>query len=104
MEGDPIHEAEVRPDHGHTLISAPPKLPVSGIMGCLKGKSSLMICRKRGNAKLKRRNREFRRRGHYVETVGRNMKKIAKHIRNRLKEDQAAAQLSTDFDGDPFNG
>ena len=58
-KGIVIHEAEVCPDHVHMLISIPPKFSVSGIMGYLKGKSSLMIYQKWGNAKFKYRNREF---------------------------------------------
>ena len=42
--------------------------------------------------------------GYYVDTVGKNAKKIEECIRNQLKEDQAAVQLSIDFDGDPFKG
>ena len=42
-KGITIHEAEVCPDHVHMLISVPPKLSVSGVVGYLKGKSSLMI-------------------------------------------------------------
>ena len=103
-KGIPIHEAEVCPDHVHMLISVPPKFSVSGVMGYLKGKSSLMIYQKWGNAKFKYRNREFWCRGYYVDTVGKNAKKIEEYIRNQLKEDQAAVQLSIDFDGDPFNG
>ena len=103
-KGIAIHEAEVCPDHVHMLISMPPKFSVSGIMGYLKGKSSLMIYQKRGNAKFKYRNREFWCRGHYVGTVGKNAKKIEEYIRNQLKEDQAAVRLSIDFDGHPFKG
>ncbi len=98
-KGITIHEAEVCPDHVHMLISVPPKFSVSGIMGCLKGKSSLMIYQKWGNAKLKYRNREFWCRGYYVDTVGKNTKKIEEYIRNQLKEDQMAVQLTIDFDG-----
>ena len=86
------------------LISVPPKFSVSGIMGYLKGKSSLMIYQKWGNAKFKYRNREFWCRGYYVDTVGKNTKKIEEYIRNQLKEDQMAVQLTIDFDGDPFSG
>ena len=103
-KGIAIHEAEVCPDHVHMLISVPPKFSVSGILGYLKGKSSLMIYQKWGNAKFKYRNREFWCRGYYVDTVGKNARKIEEYIRNQLKEDQAAVQLSIDFDGDPFNG
>lgn len=70
----------------------------------MKGKSSLMIYQKWGNAKFKYRNREFWCRGYYVDTVGKNTKKIAECIRNQLKEDEAAVQLTIDFNGDPFTG
>lgn len=63
-----------------------------------------MIYQKWGNAKFKYRNREFWCRGYYVDTVGKNAKKIEEYIRNQLKEDQGAVQLTIDFDGDPFNG
>ena len=52
----------------------------------------------------KYRNREFWCRGYYVDTVGKNAKKTEERIRNQLKEDQAAVQLSIGFDGDPFKG
>ena len=42
-KGITIIEAEVCPDHIHMLIEIPPKYSVSGIMGFLKGKSSIMI-------------------------------------------------------------
>ena len=100
-----IIEGEVCPDHVHMLLEIPPKMSVSGFMGYLKGKSSLMIYQKwGGNMKFKYRNREFWCRGYYVDTAGKNTKKIAEYIQNQLKEDEIATQLSIDFQGDPFNG
>ena len=64
-----IIEAEVCPDHVHMLVSIPPKLSVSGFMGYLKGKSSILIYQKYANMKFKYRNREFWCRGYYVDTV-----------------------------------
>ena len=58
-KGINIIEAEVCVDHVHMLIEIPPKYSVSGIMGYLKGKSSLLIYERWGNAKYKYRNREF---------------------------------------------
>ena len=52
-----IINAEVCPDHVHMLVEIPPKYSVSGIMGFLKGKSSIMIYSKWGNMKYKYRNR-----------------------------------------------
>ena len=42
-KGINIIEAEVCVDNVHMLIEIPPKYSVSGIMGYLKGKSSLLI-------------------------------------------------------------
>ena len=99
-----IVEAEVCPDHVHMLVEIPPKMSVSGFVGYLKGKSSLIIYQRWGNLKFKYRNREFWCRGYYVDTVGKNKAKIAEYIRNQLKEDEAVVQLTIDFDEDPFTG
>ena len=99
-----IIEAEVCPDHVHMLLEIPPKMSVSSFMGYLKGKSSLMIYQRWGNMKFKYRNREFWCRGFYVNTVGKNTKKIKEYISNQLKEDEEMTQLSIEFQGDPFKG
>ena len=54
-----IIEAEVCPDHVHMLVEIPPKVAISGFMGYLKGKSSLMIYEKYPELRYKYRNREF---------------------------------------------
>ena len=100
FKGVTIIEAEVCPDHVHILLEIPPKMSVSGFMGYLKGKSSLMIYQRWGNMKFKYRNREFWCRGFYVDTVGKNTKKIKEYISNQLKEDEEMTQLSIDFQGD----
>ena len=73
-------------------------------MGYLKGKSSLMIYEKFGNLKFKYRNREFWCRGYYVDTVGKNAKKIAEYIKNQLEEDKIGEQMKISYKQDPFMG
>jgi len=85
------------------LLEIPPKMSVSNFMGFLKGKSSLMIYEKWGNMKYKYRNREFWCRGYYVDTAGKDAKKIKEYIQNQLKEDQLNQQLTMDV-FDPFTG
>ena len=75
------------------LVSIPPKLSISSFMGYLKGKSSLMIFDRHANLKYKYGNRKFWCRGFYVDTVGRNQKRIEEYIRNQLQEDVVADQL-----------
>ncbi len=52
--------------------------------------------------KYKYRNREFWCRGYYVDTVGKNTKKIAEYIANQLKEDKMVEQMSMSELQDPF--
>ena len=97
-----IVEAEVCPDHVHMLVKIPPKMSVSGFMGYLKGKSSVLIYSKYANLKFKYRNREFWCRGYYVDTVGKNTKKIKEYIANQLTEDKRMEQMTIYEINDPF--
>lgn len=98
-KGITIIEAEVCSDHVHMLLEIPPKYSVSNVMGFLKGKSSLMIYSRWRNMKYKYRNREFWYRGYYVDTVGKNTKKIKEYIANQLKEDKLSDHVvMNDFD------
>jgi putative transposase len=104
QKGVEIIEAEACPDHIHMLISIPPKLSVSYVIGYLKGKSSLMIFDRHANLKYKYGNRHFWCRGYYVDTVGRNKKAIEEYIKNQLQEDIATDQISLKEFIDPFTG
>lgn len=103
-KGIEIIEAECCKDHVHMLVRIPPKYSVSEIMGYLKGKSSLMIFEKHANLKYKYGNRHFWCRGYYVDTVGKNTKKIQEYIANQLKEDMEADQMTLNEYIDPFTG
>ena len=104
QKGIEILEAETCPDHIHMLIAIPPKYSVAQIMGYLKGKSSLMIFDRHANLKYKYGNRHFWCRGYYVDTVGKNKKRIQEYIRNQLQEDIACDQMSLFETVDPFTG
>ena len=79
-------------------------MSVSGFMGYLKGKSSLIIFQKFGNMKFAYRNREFWCRGYYVDTAGKNTAAIRTYIQNQLKIDKENDQLSLFDPKDPFTG
>jgi putative transposase len=103
-KGIDIIEAELCPDHVHMLLRIPPKYSVSEIMGYLKGESSLIIFDRHANLKYKYGNRHFWCRGYYVDTVGKNAKKIEEYIRRQLQEDATADQISMKEYMDPFTG
>ena len=100
-----IIEAHAMKDHMHImLVKIPPKLAVSGFMGYLKGKSSLMIFERHANLKYKYGNRNFWAKGYYVSTVGLNTKVVEEYIRNQEKEDMISDNLSKKEYVDPFKG
>ena len=103
-KGITIIEAECCPDHIHMLVEIPPKYSVSQIVGYLKGKSSLMIFDRHANLKYKYGNRHFWCRGYYVDTVGKNKKRIEEYIRTQLQEDIVTDQISMKEYIDPFTG
>ena len=103
-KGITIIEAELCPDHVHMLVEIPPKYSVADIVGYIKGKSSLMIFDRHANFKYKYGNRHFWCRGYYVDTVGKNAKKIEEYIRQQLQEDIAADQITMKEYIDPFTG
>ena len=63
-----------------------------------------MIFDRHANLKYKYGNRHFWCRGYYVDTVGKNTKKIKEYIRTQLQEDIAADQISLKEYIDPFTG
>lgn len=103
-KGIEILAAEACIDHIHMFVRIPPKYSVSEIMGYLKGKSSLMIFERHANLKYRYGNRHFWCRGYYVDTVGKNAKKIEEYIRNQLKEDLEYDQMTLKEYIDPFTG
>ncbi len=99
-----IIEAECCIDHIHMLVRIPPKYSVSQIVGYLKGKSSLIIFDRHANLKYKYGNRHFWCIGYYVDTVGKNSKRIEEYVRNQLQEDIVEDKIALKEYVDPFTG
>ena len=96
-KGVKIVEAELCTDHIHMLVEIPPKIAVSSFVGYLKGKSTTMIFEQFPELKYKYRNREFWCKGYYVDTVGKNQRRIAEYIKHQLDEDLLGEQLSIPY-------
>ena len=73
-------------------------------LGYLKGKSTLIIFERHANLKYKYGNRHFWCRGYYVDTVGKNAKKIQEYIQNQLQNDLEYDQMTLKEYIDPFTG
>ena len=75
-----------------------------GNHGISEGKSSLIIFDRHANLKYKYGNRHFWCRGYYVDTAGKNAKKIQEYIQKQLEEDKLNDQISIKEYVDPFTG
>ena len=87
-------EGQACPNHIHMLLEIPPKYSISEFMGQLKSKSTLMIFDRHANLKYKFGNRHFWAKGYFVDTVGKNEKRIREYIQNQLQEDKLYDQMN----------
>lgn len=89
-----IMELNVREDHIHAVVSIPPKLSISELMGILKGKTAIKLFKSYPALKSKPYwGNHFWSRGYCVSTVGLDEKKILRYVKfqeekERLEEDQ----------------
>ena len=97
-------EGQACPDHIHMLLEIPPKYSISEFMGQLKSKSTLMIFDRHANLKYKFGNRHFWAKGYFVDTVGKNEKRVREYMQNQLQEDKLYDQMSLKEFIDPFTG
>jgi len=90
-----VEEGHMLVDHVHMLLSIPPKLAVSNVVGYIKGKSAIYLARTYGERKRNFVGQNFWARGYFVSTVGRDEKAIREYIQNQEKEDQRLRNVST---------
>jgi putative transposase len=88
-----IEEGHLMPDHGHMMISIPPKYGVAQVIGFIKGKSAIHLARIYGERKRNFVGQHFWARGYLVSTVGRDEQVIRKYIRKEEQEDLRLEQM-----------
>ena len=92
--GCEVVELNVQPDHVHLLVSIPPKLSVSGLMGVLKGRTAIRIFTSFPFLKKKPYwGNHFWAKGYCVDSVGLNSEMIQKYVRFQEKEEMHQEQL-----------
>ena len=88
-----IEEGHVMVDHVHMMLSIPPKLAVSHVVGYIKGKSAIHIARTFEGRQRNYVGHHFWARGYFVSSVGRDENTIREYIRNQETEDKRLDQL-----------
>ena len=76
------------------LVKIPPSLSVSSFVGYFERKKYTYDLRTPCKFKYKYGNRHFWCRGYYVDTVGKNAKKIQEYIQNQLQNDLEYDQMT----------
>ena len=94
QQGCQILEGHLRPDHIHILISIPPKVSVSKVIGFIKGKSAIAIARTHVGRRKNFAGQSFWARGYYVSTVGADEESVRAYIQNQSEEDKRLDQLN----------
>ena len=96
-----IIEGKACLDHIHLCLSIPPKYSVAGMIGYLKGKSSMIIFEQFSKLKKNFKGHHFWARGYYVNTVGLDEGKIKRYIRDQDENESIEDRWDTDL-SNPF--
>ena len=83
-----IIEGHLMSDHVHICISIPPKHSVVQVIGYIKGKSAIAVARQFGGRKRNFNGESLWARGYAVSTVGFELEKVRKYIREQNDRDK----------------
>jgi len=86
----------VQPDHVHLLVKVPPKVPISKLMGVVKGKTAIQVFKQFPFLKKKPYwGNHFWAKGYCVDTVGLDQEMIRKYVKY---QEQAERNHRLDLD------
>ena len=87
-------ELNIQIDHIHLIVSVPPKVSISKMMGVLKGKTAIKILKSQPRLKKKPYwGNHFWSRGYCVDTVGLDEDKKISKVSRRPREERRAARI-----------
>ena len=88
----------IQKDHVHLIVSVPPKLSISKLMGILKGKTAIKIFKSYPQLKQKPYwGNHFWSRGYCVDTVGLDEEKIKKYVQYQEDQERLEEQQRLNF-------
>ena len=94
-----VQEMSVQNDHIHLVVSIPPKVSVSQMMGILKGKLAIKLFKSYPKMKQKPYwGNHFWARGYFVSTVGIDEDVIKRYVRHQEKEERQIEEQQHRFD------
>ena len=88
-KGSEVLELNVQPAHIYLVISVPPKLSISDLMGTIKGKLAIKLFKSYPQLKQKPYwGNRFWTRGYFVNTIGLDEDLIKRYVRYQEEEDK----------------
>ena len=94
-----VVELNVQADHIHLVVSVPPKVSISSLMGVLKGKIAIKLFKSYPGLKKKPYwGNHFWARGYFVSTVGLDEEMIKKYVKHQEKEEKKVEEQQRKFD------
>jgi len=91
-------ELNIQIDHVHLIVSVPPKVSISRLMGILKGKTAIKIFKSYPRLKKKPYwGNHFWSRGYCVDTIGLDEEKIMKYVKYQEEQEKKEEQQGFDF-------
>lgn len=94
-----VEELNVQEDHVHLLVSVPPKVSISQLMGTLKGKVAIKLFKSYPKPKKKPYwGNRFWARGYFVNTVGLDEEMIKRYVKYQENEERKEEDQQQGFD------
>lgn len=93
-----VSELNVQLDHIHLLVSVPPRISISKLLGVLKGKMAIKLFK--SYPELKRKpywGNHFWARGYFVSTVGLDEDMIKRYVKYQEKEEKQEEEEQQKF-------
>ena len=88
----------IKNDHVHVIVSVPPKLSISKLMGILKGKTAIKIFKSYPQLKKKPYwGNHFWSRGYCVDTICLDEEKIKKYVKYQEDQERIEEQQRLNF-------
>ncbi len=91
-------EISIQTDHIHLIVSIPPKMSLSQLMGVLKGKTAIKIFKSYPQLKTKPYwGNHFWSRGYSADTIGLDEDKIKKYVKYQEEQERLEEQQRLNF-------
>ena len=97
-KGAEVLELNIQKDHIHMVVSVPPKISISELMGIVKGKTAIKVFKSYPALKKKPYwGNHFWSRGYCSSTIGLNEEMIRKYVKYQEDEERREEEQQLDF-------